>query len=101
MDRLSVELHHYFFVEERPTQVTLADVLNIGGERIFGLVFALLGLILALPLPLFGLTRPIGFLILVSAVQLAVGAKSPWIPKGWVNKPIALKSVQAVMKQGI
>lgn len=101
MDRLSVELQHYFFVEERPTQVTLADVLNIGGERVFGLVFALLGLILALPLPLFGLTRPIGFLILVLAVQLAVGAKSPWIPKGLVNKPIALKSVQGVMKQGI
>jgi hypothetical protein len=41
MDRLSVELHYYFFGEERPTQVTLADVLKIGKERIFGLVFVL------------------------------------------------------------
>lgn len=101
MDRLSVELHYYFFVEERPTQVTLADVLKIGKERIFGLVFALLGSILALPFPVPGLSILVGFIILVGSVQLAVGAKSPWMPKGLINKPIALKTVQGVMKQGI
>ena len=101
MDRLSVELHYYFFGEERPTQVTLADVLKIGKERIFGLVFALLGSILVLPFPLPGRGILVGFIILVVSVQLAVGAKSPWMPKGLINKPIALKTVQGVMKPGI
>lgn len=101
MDRLSVELHYYFFVEERPTQVTLADVLKVGKERIFGLAFALLGLILALPLPVPGLGMLVGLLILIGSVQLAVGAKSPWMPKKLINKPIALKTVQGVMKPGI
>ena len=101
MDRLSVELHYYFFGEERPTQVTLADVLKIGKERIFGLVFALLGSILVLPFPVPGRGILVGFIILVGSVQLAVGAKSPWMPKGLINKPIALKTVQGVMKPGI
>lgn len=101
MDRLSVELHYYFFREERPTQVTLADVLKVGKERIFGLIFAFFGSILALPLPIPGLGILVGFIILVVSVQLAVGAKSPWIPKGLINKPLALKTVQGVMKQGI
>ncbi len=101
MDRLSVELHYYFFGEERPTQVTLADVLKIGKERIFGLVFALLGSILVLPFSVPGRGILVGFIILVVSVQLAVGAKSPWMPKGLINKPIALKTVQGVMKESI
>lgn len=101
MDRLSVELHYYFFGEEPPTQVTLADVLKVGKERIFGLIFAFLGSILVLPFSVPGLGILVGFIILVVSVQLAVGAKSPWIPKKLINKPIALKTVQGVMKQGI
>lgn len=101
MDRLSVELHYYFFGEERPTQVTLADVLKVGKERIFGLVFALLGSILVLPFSVPGRGILVGFIILVGSVQLAVGAKSPWMPKKLINKPIALKTVQGVMKPGI
>jgi len=99
--QLSADLHRFFFEEEPPPQVTLADVLKIGGERIFGFVFALLGLILALPFPVPGHAIPIGFIILVLAVQLMFGAKSPWLPKGLVNKPIALETVQGVIKQGI
>ena len=101
MARLSTDLQRFLFEEERPPQVTLADVLTIGGERIFGFVFALLGLILALPFPIPGHAIPIGFIILVLAVQLAFGAKSPWMPKGIVNKPIALDTVRDVMKKGI
>jgi hypothetical protein len=99
--QLSTDLHRFFFEEEPPSQVTLADVLKIGGERIFGFVFALLGLILALPFPVPGHAIPIGFIILVLAVQLMFGAKSPWLPKKLVNKPIALETVQGVIKQGI
>lgn len=100
MDRLSLELQHYFFVEERSTHVTLADVLKIGGERLFGLVFAVLGLMLAFPFPLSVRAIP-GCIILGWALQLAVGAKSPWLPKGLVHKPIAIEALRGVMKQGI
>ncbi|HBB30434.1 MAG TPA: hypothetical protein DDZ80_22490 [Cyanobacteria bacterium UBA8803] len=101
MSRLSVDLHRFLFEEERSPKVCLADVLDIGGERIFGFVFALLGLILALPFPIPGHAIPIGFIILVLAIQLIVGAKTPWLPKGLIQKPIPLETVQGVMKKGI
>lgn len=101
MARLSVELHRYFFDEERPPQVNLSQVLALAGERVFGFLFVVLSLPSALPLPAPGYSVPFGILLLLLAIQLIVGAKSPWLPPRLANHPIALKQIQGVLKAGI
>ncbi len=100
MARLSVELHRFFWEEERPAQVTLADLLLIAGERIFGFLFVLLSLPSALPVPAPGYSIPFGLLIFLLAIQLVAGAKRPWLPQRLANHPIQLEKVQAVLNKG-
>ncbi|WP_413162385.1 exopolysaccharide biosynthesis protein [Capilliphycus salinus ALCB114379] len=101
MSKLSVELQRYFFDEERFPQVTLADILDIAGERVFGFLFVILSLPSALPVPAPGYSVPFGILLFLLAVQLLVGSKRPWFPQGWLNRPIDLKTVQGFLKGGI
>lgn len=101
MARLSVELHHFFLVAERPPQVTLAELLFIAGERTFGFLFVLLSLPSALPVPAPGYSIPFGLLIFLLAIQLAIGAKRPWLPQGLVHHPIQLEKVRAILDRGL
>lgn len=101
MARLSVELDRFFFAEARPPIVTLADILLLTEERIFGVLLVVLSLPSALPVPAPGYSIPFGFLIFVLAVQLIVGAKIPWLPKRLSNHPLELKTVQGVLKAGL
>lgn len=60
--------------------LTLADVMAETSERGFSLVIALLVLPFLFPMPP-GLTGPLGTACLVLAVQMALGRRSPWLPK--------------------
>jgi hypothetical protein len=99
--RLSVELHRYFFEEERSEGVILADIILLAGERIFGFLFVLLALPSALPVPAPGYSIPFGIVILLLASQLIAGAQRPWLPNRVMNHPIALSKVQGILKAGI
>ncbi|MDJ0555821.1 MAG: exopolysaccharide biosynthesis protein [Microcoleaceae cyanobacterium MO_207.B10] len=101
MAKLSVELQRYFFDEERAAKVTLGDIIDLAGERIFGFLFVILALPSALPVPAPGYSIPFGILLLLLAVQLIVGSKTPWLPKSWLNNSISLNKVQGVLKAGI
>lgn len=101
MARLSVELHRYFFEEERSEGVILADIILLAGERIFGFLFVFLALPSALPVPAPGYSVPFGFVLFVLAVQLIAGAQRPWMPRRVMNHPIALSKVQGILKAGI
>lgn len=101
MARLSLELERFFFEEERPPQVTLADILLIAGERIFGFLFVMLAFPSALPLPAPGYSTPFGMVIFLLAVQLIAGANTPWLPEKIRNRPIELTQVQGVLKVGL
>jgi len=101
MARLSQELHRYFFEEERPAKVTLADILLLAQERIFGFLLVILSLPSALPVPAPGYSTPFGILIFLLAIQLVIGAKSPWLPQKMMNHPIQLDTVQGFLKAGI
>lgn len=101
MAKLSTELQRFFFDEERPSQITLTDVLLLAGERIFGFLFVILAFPSALPVPAPGYSTPFGFLIFLLALQLIRGAKSPWIPQKLVNHPIELSMVQGVLRAGL
>ncbi|MCT7982431.1 exopolysaccharide biosynthesis protein [Laspinema sp. A4] len=101
MARLSVELHRYFFDEERSEGVILADIILLAGERIFGFLFVFLSLPSALPVPAPGYSTPFGIVIFILAVQLIAGAQRPWMPNKVMNHPIALSKVQGILKAGI
>jgi len=101
MARLSVELQRYFFEEERPSKVTLTEVLQLAGERIFGFLFVILALPSALPVPAPGYSTPFGLVLFLLAVQLIAGAKLPWLPQRISSQPIEIKQVQGVVKAGL
>lgn len=101
MARLSVELERFFFQEAQSSKVTLFDILQLAGERTFGFLFVLLALPSALPVPAPGYSIPFGVVLLVLAVQLVVGRRQPWFPKGWQQRGFALGQVQRVVKAGL
>ncbi|TAE58469.1 MAG: exopolysaccharide biosynthesis protein [Nostocales cyanobacterium] len=101
MARLSQELHRYFFEEERSEKVTLADILLLAQERIFGFLLVILSLPSALPVPAPGYSTPFGVLIFILAVQMITGAKIPWVPAKMLNHPIKLETVQGFLKAGL
>ncbi|MEA5617248.1 exopolysaccharide biosynthesis protein [Cronbergia sp. UHCC 0137] len=101
MAKLSSELQRYFFEEERPLTVTLADILLLAEERIFGFLLVILSLPSALPVPAPGYSTPFGVLIFLLAIQLIAGAKTPWLPQKMVNHPLKLSTVQGFLKAGL
>jgi len=101
MARLSVELEQFFFDETRSKQVTLADILNLAGERTFGFLFVLLALPSALPIPAPGYSIPFGIVMFVLAMQLIAGRDRPWLPKSWKEKGFGLTQIQKVVKSGL
>jgi len=60
--------------------LTLKDILDVTEERGFSLVIALLVLPFLLPVPP-GLTGIPGTACLILALQMAVGRRSPWLPR--------------------
>jgi hypothetical protein len=101
MARLSAELEQFFFDENRGAQVTLADILDLAGERTFGFLFALLALPSALPIPAPGYSIPFGIVMFLLAMQLIAGRERPWLPKSWKEKGFDLKQVQRGIKGGM
>lgn len=101
MAKLSVELQRYFFEEERPAKVTLTEILQLAGERVFGFLFVILSLPSALPVPAPGYSTPFGFVLFLLAVQLISGRKLPWLPAKISNHPMELNQVQGVIKAGL
>ncbi|MCL2923958.1 MAG: exopolysaccharide biosynthesis protein [Trichodesmium sp. MAG_R04] len=101
MTKLSVELQRYFFNEKHTTKVTLGDIIDLAGERIFGFLLVILSLPSALPIPAPGYSIPFGILLLLLAIQLIVGSQTPWLPQSWLNRSISLDKVQRILKSGI
>ncbi|PSB26572.1 exopolysaccharide biosynthesis protein [Stenomitos frigidus] len=63
---------------EKP--LTLGDILAETSERGFSLVIGLMALPFLLPMPP-GFAGPLGFGCLILAAQMAIGRRSPWLPK--------------------
>ena len=101
MARLSAELEGYFFDESRSEKVTLADILNLSGERTFGFLFVLLALPSALPIPAPGYSVPFGIVMFLLAAQLIIGRRRPWLPESWRKKGFDLNQVQKFVKAGL
>ncbi|MDG2989541.1 exopolysaccharide biosynthesis protein [Candidatus Synechococcus calcipolaris G9] len=110
MAQLSRELERAFITD--PTHgvspdsvcqdsVCLSDVLGLAGERVFGFLFVILALPSALPIPAPGYSIPFGVVLFVLAVQLIMGAKTPWLPQKFLKRPLALGTVQKITRAGL
>lgn len=99
--KLSIELHRYFFSEERSDRVTLADILEIAGERSFGFLFVLLSLPSALPIPAPGYSIPFGIVMFWLATQLIAGRERPYLVKKWLQRDVSLSTVRNILKKGL
>ena len=100
MAKLSVELNRYFFEEARDKKVTLADILNLTEERIFGFLLAILSLPSALPVPAPGYSVPFGIAIFFLAIQLIIGRDRPWLPAKMLKGSMKLETVQKFIRMG-
>ncbi|MBC6417520.1 MAG: exopolysaccharide biosynthesis protein [Prochloron sp. SP5CPC1] len=101
MAKLSQELERYFFEEKRTPEVTLANILSLAGERVFGFLFVILSLPSALPLPAPIFSIPFGVLMLLLAGQMILGAKRPWLPRRMSTGSIKLEKAQSIIRAGI
>ena len=117
MAKLSAELQRYFLdapsltptpheiaAAEAATltkDVTLNELLALGGERTFGFLFVLLSLPSALPVPAPGYSIPFGIVMLVLAVQLILGREQPWLPEGWRSKGFERTKVTGFITKGL
>jgi hypothetical protein len=101
MAKLSQELQVYFFEEERSGKITLANILALAGERVFGFLLVILSIPSALPVPAPGYSIPFGILIFLLSVQLIGGAKKPWFPNSILRKSLKLETAQKMVKAAI
>ncbi|NJN75444.1 MAG: exopolysaccharide biosynthesis protein [Synechococcaceae cyanobacterium RL_1_2] len=101
MSKLSVELEQYFFEELTTESVQLQQIVELAGERLFGLLLVLLSLPSALPIPAPGYSTPFGVVIFLLASQLIIGRTKPWIPDKMLHKSWPTSQVQSVIKAGL
>lgn len=65
---------------ERDRVVTFEDFLDSIDEKSYGILFAILALPSAMPLPAPGYSTPFGIMLLVLSLQYSFGRQYPWFP---------------------
>jgi hypothetical protein len=101
MARLSQELQRYFLAEERGETISLAQIIALAREKVFGIVLVLLAFPSALPIPAPGYSTPFGILIFLIALQLMMGRQHLWLPVAWQRKTVKTSTAQGVLKKGL
>jgi hypothetical protein len=62
---------------------TLAGLENVFGDRSFAIIFVLLMILPATPLPTGGITHIFEIIVALLCLELMVGFQAPWLPKKW------------------
>ena len=70
---------------------TLQKLIDNFGEKSFAILFLILMVIPALPLPTGGITHIFEIIVMLLALELIVGRKSVWLPKKWRFKNLPTK----------
>jgi len=71
--------------------MTLGDIVSVVGDRGFGILFLLLSLPSALPVPAPGYSTPFGIVLFLLSLQLLAGRPVPWIPE-WTSRKVIGRS---------
>jgi hypothetical protein len=81
-------------------RLTVGDIVAVLRDRAFALLVVLLGLPNCLPMP-----PPIplicGLLLLLVAIQIAVGMSAPWLPRMLLGRSIALTDVRRAVTRAV
>ncbi len=67
---------------------TLLSLINNFEEKSFGILFLLLLILPALPLPTGGVTHIFEIIAMLLALELIIGRKTVWLPKRWLDKTL-------------
>lgn len=79
--------------------MSLGDIVSAVGDRGFGILFVLLSLPSALPVPAPGYSTPFGIVLFLLSLQLLAGRSVPWIPE-WASRKIIRRSTADKMISG-
>lgn len=102
MNRFSQELERLMQGEAEAFQpLTLAGLLEISQERMFGVLFVALALPMSVPLPHFGLTLPVAGVLVALAGQMLLGHRLPWLPSRVLNYDLRRGGLQRVLRFGL
>jgi len=94
--RLSEEIEALLAqLDERP--VTLREIIVVTKARAYTLLLVLLALPFCQPIPLPGLSTPLGALIALIGLRLSLRA-SPWLPARLLDAPVASGKVEVILR---
>ena len=77
--------------------ISMSDLVTALGDRGFGLLFIILSLPSALPVPAPGYSTPFGVMITILAIQMMVGRNFPWLPKWAAKRRIGRKMAERMI----
>lgn len=82
---------------------TLAGLIDVFGEKSFAIIFLLLMLLPALPLPTAGISHLLEIITMLLALELIVGRTTIWLPDRWkkvnVKQLVGGKSLPFIMRR--
>ncbi len=80
--------------------IVLGELLQQIGDRGFGMFFIMLSLPSALPIPAAGYSTPFGIMMMLLALQMMMGRKTPWLPERAMKAKVSRK-VTGFMNRGV
>jgi hypothetical protein len=82
----SYELEHWL---KSPGQKTISDLGKVFAEKSFAVLFFILAIPSALPIPTGGVTNIFEILVIILALEMIAGRRTLWIPSRWKNREIS------------
>lgn len=85
-------VHHSGFSKKLETWLkgnqhkTLASLIDVFEDKSFAIVFLVLMLLPALPIPTGGLTHLLELVVALLALEMIIGLKTIWLPKSWKKR---------------
>jgi hypothetical protein len=86
------------FGEDASPTLTVGQMLAAFDSRAFGAMLLVFGLLNTLPLPQ-GSSTILSLPILLLAPQIAMGADTPWLPRGLVDKPLKRDDLRGLFRR--
>lgn len=76
--------------------LTLKQIIEILHGRAFNIIVILIALPFCTPIPLFGLSTPFGFALMIFGLRIAL-RKKPWLPETIVNRQIPYPTLEKIL----
>jgi hypothetical protein len=76
---------------------TLAGINDVFGEKSFAVIFLILMLLPALPLPTGGASHVFEIIVMLLALELIIGRRTIWLPKRWQHAGIGQTAQQKII----